>query len=462
MSVYLGNDKVGVGYSVYDETSNLTTTFTLSNNQSSAKTTTLAFAKIDDSSPTIIKLNGVTQETINTAGNKSIQITIPQRVSTTIPRVSTVEVIGGSLANIEYQTVYLTTVNLGDNVISVRTFSFTGSSLTSVNISKTVVNIENVAFNHIAGIESFVVSEDNPIYDSRNNCNAVIEKSTNKLVFGCKNTVIPGTVAIIGENAFYSRTGFSSILLPSSIASIEDRAFFNCTNLTSINIPSSITSIAGNAFKGCSGLETIVVNNSNKKYDSRNNCNAIIETSTNKLICGCKNTTIPSSVVIIGSAFYNCTGLTSITIPNSVIIIEEDAFYGCTGLTSITMSNSIEIIGNNAFYGCNNSSLTSINLYDKLTSIGDSAFYQCNKITTITIPSSVNYIGDSAFSYTVGGMALTSITFMHTNLDELTMGENVFKVKSARSMTVNYYGNTTVANYNYSGDNITATLNLLS
>ncbi|MBQ6209968.1 MAG: leucine-rich repeat protein, partial [Prevotella sp.] len=72
-------------------------------------------------------------------------------------------------------------------------------------------------------------------------------------------------------------------------------------------------------------------------YDSRNNCNAIIETSTNTLISGCKNTSIPNSVTTIGDgAFHGCSGLTSITIPNSVTTIGDGAFHGCSGLTSIT------------------------------------------------------------------------------------------------------------------------------
>ena len=90
----------------------------------------------------------------------------------------------------------------------------------------------------------------------------------------------------------------------------------------------------------------MVVENGNTKYDSRNNCNAIIETATNTLISGCKNTIIPNSVTSIGShAFYRCTGLTSVTIPNSVTTIGNYAFYGCTGLTSVTIPNSVTSIG---------------------------------------------------------------------------------------------------------------------
>ena len=104
-----------------------------------------------------------------------------------------------------------------------------------------------------------------------------------------------------------------------SVTSIGVAAFSNCTHLTSVTIPNSVTSIGDYAFDECRGLTSIKVESGNSVYDSRENCNAIIETATNKLISGCKNTTIPNSVTDIGSyAFDYCTGLTSVTIPNSV------------------------------------------------------------------------------------------------------------------------------------------------
>jgi hypothetical protein len=114
------------------------------------------------------------------------------------------------------------------------------------------------------------------------------------------------------------------------------------------------------AFSGCSGLKSIVVEEANTVYDSRNNCNAIIKTSTNTLIIGCKNTHIPNSVLSIGHwAFRDCTSLTSIIIPNSVTSIRGGAFYGCSRLTSISIPSSVwYMIGNGAFFGC--SSLTTI------------------------------------------------------------------------------------------------------
>ena len=136
---------------------------------------------------------------------------------------------------------------------------------------------------------------------------------------------------------------------------IGDCAFKGCEALTSINIPESVKWIGKNVFVACKVLASIVVDEKNKVYDSRNNCNAIIETKTNRLIQGCANTIIPKSVTMIESrAFYGCSQLASITIPNSVKKIGNWAFEGCTALTSITIPNSVTKIGYEAFYECKN------------------------------------------------------------------------------------------------------------
>ena len=147
---------------------------------------------------------------------------------------------------------------------------------------------------------------------------------------------IPNSVTSIGEYAFEDCESLTSVIIGNSVTSIGEGAFGDCTSLTSIEIPNSVTSIGYGAFHECPGLTSIVVDSGNTIYDSRNGCNAIIETTSNTLITGCQNTIIPNSVTSIGvGAFYKCDSLTSIEIPNSVTSIGDLAFYECTSLTRI-------------------------------------------------------------------------------------------------------------------------------
>ena len=187
------------------------------------------------------------------------------------------------------------------------------SGLVSITIPASLTNIGINAFKDCTSLTSIVVDGANGKYDSRENCNGIIETSTNSLIAGCKNTVIPNSVTSIGNNSFY-----------------------NCSGLTSLTIPGSVTSIGSSAFGGCNGLASIVVDAGNSKYDSRENCNAIIESSTNCLLVGCKNTVIPNSVTSIGeNVFYNCSGLTSISIPSGVESIGYCSFMDCSDLTDV-------------------------------------------------------------------------------------------------------------------------------
>ena len=249
------------------------------------------------------------------------------------------------------------------------------------------------------------------------------------MIVGCKNSVIPNSVTSIGDGAFrgcsglteltlpnsvtsigdcafYGCSGLTELTLPNSVTSIGDCAFYGCSGLTELILPNSVTSIGNYAFSDCSGLEKITVDRGNKRYDSWGNCNSIIETGTNTLIVGCKNSVIPNSVTSIGDcAFYGCTGLTELILPNSVSSIGDIAFTYCSGLEKITVESGnscydsrdncnsiIDTEFNTLIVGCKNSVIP-----NSVTSIGYYAFYGCSGLTELTLPDSVASIGDGAF-----------------------------------------------------------------
>ena len=310
----------------------------------------------------------------------------------------------------------LTSLVLPNSVETIGDFAFSGcSSLTSLVIPNSVIEIGNAAFQNCSSLNRISVNANNPVYDSREGCNAIVERASNTLVVGCKETFIPNSVTSIGHSAFYGCSELTSLVVPNSVTNIDDYAMHSCSSLTNFVIPNSVKRIGKFAFNGCSSISQIViphsvvrmgtgvfikcnslkrisVDASNPVYDSREGCNAIVETASNTLLVGCKESSIPNSVETIDDyAFYGCSGLTSLVLPNSVKTIGEVAFDGCLELESIEIGNSVETVGQSAFSNC--SSLASLVLPNSVETIGDYAFYGCSALTRLVLPNSITSIG---------------------------------------------------------------------
>ena len=245
----------------------------------------------------------------------------------------------------------LTSVTIPNSVTSIGGSTFSGcSGLTSITIGNSVTSIGSSAFYGCSKLTSVTIP------------NSVTSIGSSAF-YGCRgltSVTIPNSVTSIGLHAFQNCTSLTSITIPNSVTSISEWAFGYCSSLTSITIPNSVTSIGQRAFSWCSGLTSIVVESGNTTYDSRENCNAIIETSSNTLVAGCKNTVIPNSVTSIGGcAFLGCSGLTSVTIGNSVTSIGESAFQNCSGLKDVyCYPTEVPETGSNAFQSVTTSNVT--------------------------------------------------------------------------------------------------------
>lgn len=247
-----------------------------------------------------------------------------------------------------------------------------------------------------------------------------ISKLNKPLKNGCKDTIISQNIKSIANSAFVNNKCLRSITIPQStnsicngafwmcdnlekvmlhegVQEIGDGAFADCTKLKEIKIPSSVNAIGKFVFSGCTSLRKIVVDNKNTKYDSRNECNAIIHSENNKLISGCNNTKIPNTIKSIGEyAFRDCSGLYEITIPSSVDSISCYAFSGCVNLKKVFFSDSIRHIAPFAFHDCKN--LNQISLPKGLVSASNGMFFGCSNLRRVSFPESVIYIGINAFA----------------------------------------------------------------
>lgn len=334
----------------------------------------------------------------------------------------------------------LTSVVLHDRIQRIGKNAFEGcTSLASINIPNSVTRIGSDAFRGCSSLRYIDVDKDNPNYCSLDgvlydkNIATLIKYPASKQ----GDFIIPNNVQKIGDKAFENSIGLTFIDIPISVTNIGKSAFSGCSGLTSITVPKSVTEIGRWAWEYCTNLTSIIIETGNPTYDSRDNCNAIIETAENTLIAGCMETKIPNSVTCIdfdafngcvglasieipnsvkeiGSrAFKGCIGLTSVIIPNNVTKIEWNTFEGCSGLTSVVIANGVKEIGNESFKDC--SALTYIDIPGSVINIGYNAFRNCKKLKYLSIPDSVKDIGECAF-------------YDCSSLEEITLPKDITKI----------------------------------
>ena len=311
---------------------------------------------------------------------------------------------------------------------------------TSISIKEGTTTIADDCFSEQGGLRKVTLPQSLIWIGSRSfeKCSALIHIQLNENLehigssafedcTGLTSVTIGNSVTSIGYGAFYNCSSLTSIVIPDSVTSIGNYAFYNCTGLTSIVIPDGVTSIGLSAFSNCTGLTSIVIPDSVTSIGdwAFNDCASLTSVTIgdgvtsigSSAFSGCSITkaTIPTiaiddipqnnlqEVIINGgesigsSAFEDCTGLTSVTIPDSVTSIGYNAFSGCTGLTSVTIGDGVTSIGSSAFSGC--TGLTSIVIPDSVTSIEYYAFNDCASLTIYCEAASKPSSWDSGWNY---------------------------------------------------------------
>ncbi len=310
----------------------------------------------------------------------------------------------------------LTKISIPDTITTIKQYQFVGfSHITKVEIPDTITSIESLAF-----FECFSLK-----YNEYNHCSYLGNWHNPYLVLmelkdeTATNIIVHPDTKVIATKAFSSHNNITNMTIQNKVTHIGDEAFSWCSELTKLSIPSSVISIGKDIlpkYEYGNNITTIKVDKNNPVYDSRNDCNAVIETATNTLIIACQNTIIPNSIVNIGDfAFQFLDKITDITIPKNIKNIGNYAFFNCRRLTNVYYEGTIEDwcqikFANNTsnpttynahFYMKNENNeyfeVTKIKIPNTITTIGNYQFINFCYITSIEIPNSVVNIGVCAF-----------------------------------------------------------------
>ncbi len=406
----------------------------------------------------------------------------------------------------------ITSLTLPQSLTSIGSAAFRGcTGITSLTIPTSVTSIGGNAFNGCTGITSLTMPINITIASGMfNGCNKITSLTLTKGSSGAGATYTATTatytpwyisrtntmsvtiadgVTSIGSYTFYNCTGIASLTISNTVTSINTYAFYGCNKITSLTIPNSVTAIGANAFYNCTAITSLTMPiNITITSGMFNGCNKITSLTLTKGSTGTGATytvttatytpwyisrtntmsvTIADDVISIGNyAFYNCTGVRSLTMPITIAATNTTAFTGCTGITSVTLTkgstgtgatytssnymytpwyisrngiisltiaDDVTSIGNYAFYNCTGAISFNISLSSSLTSIGDYAFYNCDNLVSIEVPSSVTYIGDYSFS---NCGKLNSLTFSD-NISYLSIiGSNSFSTGLLTSVSI--------------------------
>ena len=343
----------------------------------------------------------------------------------------------------------VTSISLPDSVTQLGTFfCYNCPNLRMIKLGRNIDNQYTAITGFCPQIDYLTVDPDNKKLHSDHNC--IIETETKKLLYGCRNSIIPddGSVLVLDNSSFQDCTGLTSIVIPSPVTTIESHAFTSCRALVSVQIANSVTTIEENVFSDCSSLKNVrlpahitVLDNQLFEY-----CEALEEITVpegvteiySECFYDCKSLktvrlpeslkrinnyafqkcyslesiTLPSGLTNLGEAFKECTSLRSVAIPDGVEELYTGTFLDCSSLTEIKFPKNLDRFPRLLFKGC--TSLTSVTVPDGVITIDDYAFSGCSSLQTVTLPASLRYVYDDIFKDCT---ALTAVYYEGTAED---------------------------------------------